>query len=61
VEPSTFPVRLGSTIEAVDAYAAGEPGRVIVGGVGDVPGASMFEKMVWLRENREAIPPRTAT
>ena len=27
------------SIEAVDAHAAGEPGRVIVGGVEDVPGA----------------------
>ena len=30
---------------AVDAHAGGEPGRVIVGGVEDVPGATMFEKM----------------
>ncbi len=30
---------------AIDAHAGGEPGRVIVGGVGDVPGATMFEKM----------------
>jgi len=48
VRPSTRPARLGRVIEAVDAYAAGEPGRVIVGGVADVPGASMFEKMTWL-------------
>ena len=31
-------LRLGPVIEAVDAHAAGEPGRVIVGGVDDVPG-----------------------
>ena len=30
--------RLGPVIRAVDAHAAGEPGRVIVGGVEDVPG-----------------------
>ena len=29
----------------VDAHAGGEPGRVIVRGVDDVPGATMFEKM----------------
>jgi proline racemase len=29
---------------AVDLYAAGEPGRVILGGMPDVPGNSMFEK-----------------
>ena len=30
---------------AIDAHAGGEPGRVIVSGVEDVPGATMFEKM----------------
>jgi proline racemase len=48
-------LRLGSTIEAVDAHAAGEAGRVIVGGVGDVPGHTMFDKMSWLRANRDDI------
>jgi proline racemase len=48
-------LRLGSTIEAVDAHAAGEPGRVIVGGVEDVPGATMFDKMTWLQANRDDI------
>ena len=33
-------------IHAVDLHACGEPGRVIVGGVLDVPGESMFEKML---------------
>jgi proline racemase len=32
-------------VSAVDAHACGEPGRVIVGGVLDVPGKTMFEKM----------------
>ena len=42
-------MRLSKVIQAVDAHAAGEPGRVIVGGVLDVPGVSMFDKMIWLR------------
>jgi proline racemase len=37
-------MRLARMIQAVDAHAAGEPGRVIVGGVLDVPGASMLDK-----------------
>jgi proline racemase len=37
-------MRLGRMLQAVDAHAAGEPGRVIVGGVLDVPGATMLEK-----------------
>ena len=32
-------------VKAVDLHACGEPGRVIVEGVPDVPGTSMFEKM----------------
>lgn len=35
-------------ISAVDAHACGEPGRVIVGGVLDVPGKTMFEKKTYL-------------
>jgi len=31
-------------ITAVDAHACGEPGRVITGGVLDVPGQTMFDK-----------------
>ncbi len=38
-------MKLSRMIQAVDLHACGEPSRVIVGGVLDVPGASMFEKM----------------
>ena len=48
-------LRLGPRIEAVDAHAAGEPGRVIVGGVEDVPGATMFDKMTWLQANQDDL------
>ncbi len=50
-----IPFRLGPRIEAVDAHAAGEPGRVIVAGVENVPGATMFEAMSWLRANRDDL------
>jgi len=42
-------------IQAVDAHAAGEPGRVIVGGVLDVPGATMFDKMQHLRAHGDDL------
>jgi proline racemase len=48
-------LRLGPVIEAVDAHACGEPGRVIVGGVEDVPGATMFDKMTWLQANQDDL------
>jgi proline racemase len=51
-------VILSSLVTAIDAHACGEPGRVIVGGVLDVPGETMFEKMVYLREHRDDLRKR---
>ena len=48
-------MRLARMSQAVDAHAAGEPGRVIVGGVLDVPGATMFEKMRHLAMHGDAL------
>jgi proline racemase len=48
-------LRIGPIIEAVDAHAGGEPGRVIVGGVDAVPGATMFEAMTWLQANLDDL------
>src|SRR5262245_850547 len=48
-------MRLGRMIQAVDAHAAGEPGRVIVGGVLDVPGATMYDKMRHLATQGDAL------
>jgi proline racemase len=50
-------MKIARMIQAVDAHACGEPGRVIIGGVLDVPGTTMFDKMIhfqnhadWLRK-----------
>ena len=42
-------------VSAVDAHACGEPGRVIVGGVLDVPGRTMFEKMKHLETHADDL------
>jgi proline racemase len=42
-------------ITAVDAHACGEPGRVITGGVLDVPGQTMFEKKCYLETHADHI------
>jgi proline racemase len=42
-------------ITAVDAHACGEPGRVITGGVLDVPGRTMFDKMTHLRDHADEL------
>src|SRR5215470_13674105 len=48
-------MRFSSMITAVDAHACGEPGRVITGGVLDVPGRTMFDKMTHLRDHADHI------
>ncbi len=51
-------MRLTSMISAVDLHACGEPGRVIVGGVLDVPGSSLFEKMRYFEAHADALRKR---
>ena len=51
-------MRLSSLISAVDLHACGEPGRVIVGGVRDVPGRTMFEKMQHLSRHEDGLRKR---
>ena len=48
-------MRLDSMVSAVDLHACGEPGRVIVGGVRDVPGATMFAKMQYLARHNDGL------
>jgi proline racemase len=48
-------LRFDRMIAAVDAHACGEPGRVIVGGVLDVPGKTMFEKMKYLETQADDL------
>ena len=45
-------------ISAIDLHACGEPGRVIVGGVRDVPGRTMFEKMQHLARHQDGLRKR---
>ncbi len=51
-------MRLSNMITAVDTHVCGEPGRVIVGGVLDVPGATMFEKRLYLEEHADSLRKR---
>jgi len=48
-------MHLSKMIAAVDVHACGEPGRVIVGGVANVPGASMLEKKVYLENHGDSL------
>jgi proline racemase len=48
-------LRFSRMITAVDAHACGEPGRVIIGGVLDVPGKTMFEKKKHLETRADEL------
>src|SRR5690242_8349453 len=48
-------MRFSGMITAVDAHACCEPGLVITGGVLDVPGNSMFEKMRHLATHADGL------
>jgi proline racemase len=48
-------MRLANMVSAVDLHACGEPGRVITGGVLDVPGRTMFEKMKHFEQHGDAL------
>src|SRR5262245_21804838 len=51
-------MRVSNVVHAVDAHACGEHGRVIVGGVLDVPGATMYDKMCHLQEHGDNLRKR---
>ena len=48
-------MKFSQMISAVDLHACGEPGRVITGGVLDVPGNTMFEKRLYLERHMDHL------
>jgi len=48
-------MQISREIRAVEAHACGEHGRVIVSGVTDVPGETMYDKMVHLRDHADGL------
>ena len=50
-------MRWSRTLTIVDAHAEGEIGRVITGGVLEVPGATMRDKLRWLNAEGEVGGP----
>jgi proline racemase len=48
-------MRLDPVIKAVEVHAGGEPGRVVVGGVHDVPGDTMLEKRNHLAQQGDRL------
>ncbi|AFL51161.1 proline racemase [Sinorhizobium fredii] len=48
-------MRFSKVLSVVDCHAEGESGKVIVGGVGQVPGETMFDKRVHLETHMDDI------
>lgn len=48
-------MRFGKVFNVVGCHAGGEIGNVVVGGVGDVPGSTVFEKRMYLEKHRDDI------
>src|SRR3954453_19563603 len=48
-------MRLGKVIPCVDPPAEGEPSRIVVGGVLDVPGETMLDKMRHLEREDDSL------
>jgi proline racemase len=48
-------MRLAKIIHCVDAHAEGEPSRIVVGGVLDVPGETMLDKMRHLEREDDSL------
>lgn len=48
-------MRLDHILHVVDAHAEGETSRVVIGGIVDLPGESMFDKRQYLMEHRDEL------
>lgn len=48
-------MKFDRSMVAVDAHAEGEPGRVIIGGILDPPGKSVFDKMQYFQNHSDGL------
>ena len=48
-------MRWSKTVTMIEAHAEGEAGRVVTGGVLDVPGKTMLDKMIYINEIDDSV------
>lgn len=48
-------MKFSRMLNVVDCHAEGESGKVVTGGVGNVPGETMFDKRVYLEQNLDQL------
>ena len=51
-------MKFSKVVHAIDLHACGEPGRVIVGGITNVPGETMYDKMCYLESEGDDLRKR---
>lgn len=48
-------MRFNKYYTTIDSHTCGDPTRTVTGGVGPIPGKTIAEKMIYLKENRDDI------
>ncbi len=48
-------MNLNRIINTIDTHTAGEPTRVVTGGIPHIPGTTMMEKKVWMANNEDDL------
>jgi proline racemase len=48
-------MRWNKVLNVVECHAGGEVGKVVTGGIGDVPGETMFDKKLYLEQHLDDI------
>lgn len=48
-------MRWSRVLNVVEAHAAGEVGKVVTGGIGDVPGNTMFDKRTYMQNHMDEV------
>lgn len=48
-------MQINRVISTVDTHTAGEPTRIVTGGIPNIPGKTMMEKKIWMQNNLDHV------
>jgi trans-L-3-hydroxyproline dehydratase len=48
-------VQISRIYSTIECHAAGEPLRIVTGGIPPIPGATILERRAWMREHRDEV------
>jgi proline racemase len=58
IPPASYIGQFSQPIVTIDSHTAGEPTRLVVSGIGDIPGSTMREKRLYFSENLDHLRKR---